>query len=127
MGNPYFVRCTKASVSDDDGLLAMIREDIQYFLDLPPQQTMTILLDNGYHKEYLEQEIERIDARLRGRIKIENSAKITPEQKAESKKACPEKNGFVVIKKRWIGGAHECVAQSVSRVMEELRRIAQNK
>ena len=102
LGNPYFVGCTKASVSDDDGLLELIRENKPYFLDLPAEQTVTILLDNGYHKDYLEQEIERIDARLRGKIKIEISAKITPEQKRESKVTSPEKNGFVVIKKRWI-------------------------
>ena len=102
LGNLYFVICTKASVSDDDALLAMIREHKQYFLDLPPEQTVTILLDNGYHKEYLEQEIEKIEGRLREKIRIEISAKITPEQKHESKKACPEKNGFVVVKKRWI-------------------------
>ena len=102
LGNLYFVRCTKASVGDDDGLLSTIKANKQYFLDLPPAQTITILLDNGYHKDYLEQEIERIDAHLGGKIRIEISAKITPEQKAESKKVCPEKNGFVVIKKRWI-------------------------
>ncbi len=91
LGNPYFVRCTKASVSDDDALLAMIGEHKQYFLDIPPEQTVTILLDNGYHKEYLEQGIERIEEQLREKIRIEISAKITPEQKAESKKACRRK------------------------------------
>lgn len=102
LGNPYFVACTKASLGDDDGLLSMIRENKQYFLDLPPAQTVTILLDNGYHKDYLEQEIEQIDGQLGGKIRIEISAKITPEQKAESKKICPDKQGFVVVKKRWI-------------------------
>lgn len=102
LGNPYFVACTKASLGDDDGLLLMIRENKHYFLDLPPAQTVTILLDNGYHQDYLEQEIERIDARLSGKIKIKISAKITPDQKRESKAEKPEKNGFVVIKKRWI-------------------------
>jgi hypothetical protein len=47
LGNPYFVHCTKASVSDDDGLVAIIRENKQYFLDLPEGHRMTILLDNG--------------------------------------------------------------------------------
>lgn len=102
LGNPYFVSCTKASVGDDDGLLSIIEENKQYFLDLPAQRTITILLDNGYHKDYLEQEIERIDRRLSGKIKIEISAKITPEQKHESRAEKPEKNGFVVVKKRWI-------------------------
>ena len=102
LGNPYFVRCTRANLSDDDGLLAIIRENIQYFLDLPIGQLVTILLDNGYHKEYLEQEIERIEPELSSRIKIEIAEKITPEQRTAAKAANPAKQGFVVIKKRWI-------------------------
>jgi hypothetical protein len=89
-------------MGDDDGLLSIIVENKQYFLDLPVQQTIMMLHDNGYHRDYLEQEIERIDARLGKKIKIEISAKITPEQKRESRAEKPEKNGFEVVKKRWI-------------------------
>ena len=39
---------------------------------------------------------------LRNKIIIEISKKITPEQKAKSKKENPQKQGFVVIAKRWI-------------------------
>jgi transposase len=102
LGNPYFVICTKASVSDDDGLLAIIKRHKEYFLQLPPAQRLTILLDNGYHKDYLEQQLERINPSLRERIAIELSAKITPQQKVVSKQENPAKQGFVVIKKRWI-------------------------
>ena len=102
LGNPYFVRCTKASVSDDDGLLAMIRENKQYFLDLPAGHIITILLDNGYHKEHLETEIKEIDAELANRLRIEIAEKITPAQRAGAKAEKPTKHGFVVIKKRWI-------------------------
>ena len=96
------VKCTAANISDDAGLLAIIKEHKDYFLALPDGRTMTILLDNGYHQEYLEAEIEKIEAELRNKIKIELSAKITPEQKAASKQENPSKQGFVVIKKRWI-------------------------
>ena len=102
LGNPYFVKCTKASVSDDDGLVAIIRENKAYFLELPEGHRMTILLDNGYHKEHLETEIKEIDAELAKRIKIEIAEKITPEQRAGAKAENPAKQGFVVIKKRWI-------------------------
>lgn len=96
LGNPYFVRCTPANVSDDEGLVAIIRENKAYFLNLPPAHKVTILLDNGYHKEYLEQEIEKIELLLRDRIIIALAPKITPAQKSAAKK------GFVVIKMRWI-------------------------
>ncbi|MDQ3062311.1 MAG: transposase [Acidobacteriota bacterium] len=102
LGIPYFVKCTAANISDDEGLLEIIKENKGYFLNLPEGHSMTILLDNGYHKEYLEAEIEKIDEELRGKIKIELSAKITPEQKVTSKQENPAKKGFVVIFKRWI-------------------------
>lgn len=102
LGNPYGVRCTPANVSDDQGLLDMIKEKKEYFLDLPLAHTLTILLDNGYHKEYLEQAIEKIEPLLRNRIIIELSATITPAQKAASKQENPAKKGFVVTKMRWI-------------------------
>jgi hypothetical protein len=102
LGNPYFVHCTKASVSDDDGLMAIIQENKQYFLDLPVGHRLTILLDNGYHREYLEAEIKKIDVELAKRIRIEIAEKITPEQRAVAKVEKPTKQGFVVIRKRWI-------------------------
>jgi hypothetical protein len=102
LGTPYFVKCTAANISDDEGLLEIIKENKDYFLNLPAGHTITILLDNGYHKEYLETELEKIEPELRNKIKIELSAKITPEQKAASKQENPAKLGFVVIAKRWI-------------------------
>jgi hypothetical protein len=96
------VKCTAANISDDEGLLEIIKAHIEYFLNLPVGHIITILLDNGYHKEYLEAEIEKIEAELRKKIKIELSAKITPAQKAVSKQENPAKLGFVVIAKRWI-------------------------
>ena len=102
LGNPYFVKCTAASISDDEGLLKIIRENKEYFLNLPDGHIITILLENGYHKEYLEAEIEPLDGQLRIKIRIELAAKITPEQKAVSKQENPTKQGVVVIAKRWI-------------------------
>ena len=96
------VKCTAANISDDEGLLAIIKENKEYFLNLPAGQTITILLDNRYHQEYLEAELEQIEPELRNKLKIELSAKITPAQKATSKQENPAKRGFVVIAKRWI-------------------------
>ena len=102
LGTPYFVKCTAANISDDEAMVAVIRENKEYFLQLPAGHSITILLDNGYHKEYLEAEIEKLDEALPSKIKIELSAKITPEQKVASKQEHPAKQGFVVIFKRWI-------------------------
>jgi len=102
LGNPYFVLCTRANVGDDDGLLAIIRENKQYFPDLPVGHLVTILLDKGYHKEHLEQEIEKIEPESSNRIKFEIAEKITPARRTAAKAENPAKKGFVVIKKRWI-------------------------
>lgn len=102
LGNPYFVQCTAANISDDEGMLKIINDNKEYFLDLPAEHSITILLDNGYHQEYLEAEIEKIDKELTSKIKIKISPKITPEQKATSKQENAAKQGFVVIFKRWI-------------------------
>lgn len=102
LGNPYFVHCTPANVSDDEGLLAIINAHKEYFLTLPADHTITILLDNGYHKESLEAALEKLDPQLKSKLKIALSAKITPAQKAASKQAMPAKKGFVVIAQRWI-------------------------
>jgi transposase len=102
LGNPYFVKCTKASVSDDQGLIEIIRENQDFFLNLPDGHIITILLDNGYHKDFLEKKIKEINPKLLDFIKIEITAKITPKQKEKSKQENPEKQGFVVQAKRWI-------------------------
>lgn len=102
LGNPYFVKCTPASISDDDCLVAIIRENKEYFLELPSGQSITILLDNGYHKEHLEEEIKKIDEELGKRLRIEIAEKITPQRRAEAKAENPAKQGFVVIRKRWL-------------------------
>lgn len=102
LDNPCFVHCTRANLSGDVDLLEIIKENKQYFLDLPVGEWVTILLDNGYTKNHLKQEIEKIEAQLSNRIKIEIAEKITPERRTRAKADNLEKNGFVVIKKRWI-------------------------
>ena len=102
LGHPYFVNCTAANISDDEGLLEIIKENKAYFLKLPDGHIITILLDNGYHQEYLEAALEKLEPRLRKGLKSELSAQITPAQKVISKQENPAKQGFVVLAKRWI-------------------------
>lgn len=73
-----------------------------FFLNLPEDHIITILLDSGYHKEFLEKKIKEINPKLLDFIKIEIAEKITPKQREKSKKENPEKQEFVVQAKRWI-------------------------
>ena len=102
LGNPYFTKATKANLSDDEGLIEIIQDNQNFFLNLPDNHVITILLDNGYHKQKLEKEIKKINPDLLKYIKIEITEKINPKQREESKKKNPKKQGFVVQYKRWI-------------------------
>lgn len=88
-------------ITDDQGLLDIITENKDYFLNLPPGQTITILLDKGYHKDYLEKEISKIDPQLRDKIDIQISDKITPITKPSFQKVVSSSmlpNCFSVMK-----------------------------
>ena len=61
LGFPSFTHCTKASVSDDQGLIEMLTHNIDYFKSKPADlPKTTILLDNGYHPDKLTQALEAI-------------------------------------------------------------------
>ncbi|HYW21916.1 MAG TPA: hypothetical protein VE956_21920 [Nodularia sp. (in: cyanobacteria)] len=52
LGFPFFTHCTKASISDDLGLIEMLSINIDYFKSKPIElPKITILIDHGYHPE----------------------------------------------------------------------------
>jgi hypothetical protein len=61
LGFPFFTLCTKASVSDDQGLIEMFEKNIEYFksksVNIPK---ITILLDHGYHLEMIKAALLKI-------------------------------------------------------------------
>lgn len=98
LGLPFFTHCTKANISDDQGLIEMLTIKIDYFnlkpVDLPKT---TILLDNGYHPAKIEKELKKIYPEIMTKIQFELSAKPS---KAEKEKQ--GKSGFVPVKGRWV-------------------------
>ena len=51
LGFPFFTHCTKASVSDDQGLIEMLTQNIDYFKSKPLElPKITILVDRGYQE-----------------------------------------------------------------------------
>jgi hypothetical protein len=91
LGFPFFTHGTRANVSDDAGLIEMFTLNIDYFqskpLDIPK---ITILLDHGYHPEYLSEELERIYPQIMTQIQFELSTKPSKQEKAAQ-----GKSGFV--------------------------------
>ncbi|MDZ8093852.1 MAG: transposase [Nostoc sp. DedQUE05] len=98
LGFPFFTHCTRANVSDDAGLKEKFTLNIDYFkskpIDIPK---ITILLDHGYHSEYLTQELERIYPEIMTKIQFQLSTK-----PSQQEKAAQGKSGFVPAVARWV-------------------------
>ena len=100
LGTPFFVVCTPANISDDDGFIQIVKENLDFFIELPEisdEYALTILLDSGYNKKNIEKNLKIIYPQILSKIKIEISPKISREEKEKQ-----GISGFVVIHKRWI-------------------------
>lgn len=98
LGFPFFTHCTKASLSDDCGLIEMFEQNIDYFISKPIElPKITILVDHGYHPEKLTQALEQIYPQIMTKIQFELSAK-----PSKAEKEATEKSGFVPVAARWV-------------------------
>jgi hypothetical protein len=94
----FFTHCSKASLSDDAGLLEMLKNNTEYFKSKPVNlPKITILLDNGYHPNQLQQQLKKVYPQIMRKIRFELSPKPSKAQKQSQKKP-----GFVPVKARWI-------------------------
>ena len=98
LGFPFFVHCTKASVSDDVGLIEMLSNNIDYFKSKPVNiPKITILLDNGYHPEKITMELKKIYPAILTKIRLKLSPK--PSKAIKNQQG---KTGFVPVRARWV-------------------------
>ena len=98
LGFPFFTHCTKANISDDQGLIEMLSDNIDYFKSKPAElPKTTILLDNGYHPEKLTQALEAIYPEIMTKIQFELSPK-----PSKAEKQANGKSGFVPVAARWV-------------------------
>ena len=76
----------------------MLKNNLSYFKSKPVDiPKITILLDNGYHRDKLQKELEKIYPQIMRKIRFELSPKPS---KAEKK--AQGKSGFVPVKARWV-------------------------
>ncbi|WP_289501504.1 transposase [Gloeocapsopsis sp. IPPAS B-1203] len=76
----------------------MLTLNIDYFKSKPVNIPKTVvLLDHGYHPEYLIAQLEQVYPQIMTKIRSELSAKLTKQQKAAQ-----GKSGFVPVAARWI-------------------------
>lgn len=98
LGFPFFSHCTKANVSDDQGLIEMLSANIDYFKSKPVNiPKITILLDNGYHPKLLEEALKKVYPAIMTKIKFQLSPKPSKTQKNKQGKI-----GFIPVKARWV-------------------------
>jgi hypothetical protein len=98
LGFPFFTHCTKANVTDDQGLIEMLLKNIDYFKAKPEElPKITILLDNGYHPETIRIELEKVYPEIMTKIQFELSPK-----PLKAEKQAKGLSGFVPAKARWV-------------------------
>ncbi|WP_293160370.1 transposase [Okeania sp. SIO2C9] len=115
LGFPFFTYCSKANISDDQGLIEMLSDNIDYFKSKPVNiPKVTILLDNGYHPQKLIEELKKIYPAIMTKIRFKLSPKPS---KAEKENL--GKTGFVPVKARW-------VIERTNSWMERCKSLAKN-
>ena len=85
LGYPFFTHCSKASLSDDLGLIEMLKNNIDYFKSKPVNiPKITILLDRGYHPHKLQEQLEQVYPGIMRKIRFQLSDK--PSKASKKKK-----------------------------------------
>lgn len=98
LGLPFFSLCTKANVSDDQGLIEMFKQHLDYFKSKPMNiPKITVLLDNGYNPQKIMEALKELYPKIELKIRIKLSPK--PSRKEKEEKGL---EGFVPVKMRWI-------------------------
>lgn len=83
LGLPFFTHCTKANVSDDQGLMEMLSHNLDYFRAKPVNiPKITILLDHGYHPDTLTKALQVIYPQIMTKIRFQLAPKPTKAEKA---------------------------------------------
>lgn len=98
LGLPFFTHCTKASVSDDQGLVELLLHNLDYFRAKPVNiPKTTILLDNGYHPDKIATALQALYPQIMTKIRFQLAPK-----PSKAEKVAQGKTGFVVVATRWV-------------------------
>jgi transposase len=98
LGFPFFTHCSPANISDDQGLIEMLIENMDYFRQKPEDlEKTTIMLDHGYHPEKIQAALEEIYPEIMSKIQFELCTK-----PSKAEKAAQGKSGFVPVAVRWV-------------------------
>ena len=132
LGFPFFVHCTKASASDDQGLIERLELNIKYFKSKPVTvPKITILLDHGYHPDTLTKTLTQIYPQIMTKIRFELSPK-----PSKAERQAQGQSGFVPVAARWVvertvpyGGfpsIGDCVRERSNAWVERCKSLVKN-
>ncbi len=80
------------------GLIEMFTNNIGYFKSKPVNiPKITILLDYGYHIDYLVKELQKVYPQIMTKIRFERSKKHSKQERKEQ-----GRSGFIPVIARWI-------------------------
>jgi len=98
LGFPFFLHCSKASLSDDQGLIEMFKNNIDFFKSKPMNiKKIGVLVDQGYHPNIIMKALKEVYPAIDKKIKITVSEKMSRAEKEER-----GLKGFVPQKMRWV-------------------------
>ena len=87
LGFPFFTHCTKANVSDDQGLIEMLSHNIDYFRAKPVNiPKITILLDHGYHPSKIIVALQKLYPQILTKLRFELAPKPTKAAKSSGRR-----------------------------------------
>jgi hypothetical protein len=122
LGYPFFTLCTKASVSDNQGLIEMISANIEYFRRKPMNiRKITILVDNGYKIGVLQIALEKVYPQIMKKIRFEVSEKLSKAEKEASGKV-----GFIPEKTRWVIERSNAWVERCKSLVKNFERTLEN-
>jgi transposase len=98
LGFPFFTHCSKASETDNQGLIDMLSRNMQYFRSKPMTiPKITILLDHGYHPEVIRAALEKVYPAIMKKVRFERASK-----PSKADKDLAGNVGFVPLAMRWV-------------------------
>ncbi len=122
LGLPLFTLCTKANVSNDQGLIEMFKENIDYFRNKPlAMPKTTTLLDNGYHPVRIQEALEQVYPEILSKIQFELSPKPTKQEKLVQGKI-----GFVPVTAKWVVKRSNAWVERCKSLVKNFERMFEN-
>lgn len=122
LGFPFFTHCTRANVSDDQGLIEMFTQKIEYFKSKPMNlKKITIMVDHGYNLKTIIEGLKKVYPQILSKVRFERSAK-----PSKAEKEAMGQSGFVPVAKRWVVERSNAWVERCKSLVKNYERTLEN-